>query len=142
MASGRTCLLIVHPRLLFLFFFNSVLPLSHPRPPILALSLFLVAFYSVRFGPLAVRMQKIYRVYHELRAFPQKASLHINSPIQFCRFKLQVYKVDRELFQVSLLRGFSINISPIYVTKINLLKKSTAFELKNLIKEPFECAKS
>lgn len=72
MASGRTCLLIVHPRLLFLFF-NSVLPLAHPRPPILALSLFLVAFYSVRFGPLVVRMQEIYRVYHELRAFAQKA---------------------------------------------------------------------
>lgn len=57
----------------FPFFFNSVLPLIHPRPPILALSLFLVAFYSVRFGPLAVRMQEIYRVYHELRTFAQKA---------------------------------------------------------------------
>jgi len=55
------------------FFFNSVLPLSHPRPPTHALSLFLVAFYSVRFGPLAVRMQKIYRVYHELRASSEKA---------------------------------------------------------------------
>lgn len=35
MASGRTCLLIVHPRLLFLFFFfNSLLPLTpHSRSP-------------------------------------------------------------------------------------------------------------
>lgn len=51
MASGRTCLLIVHPRLLFLFF-NSLFPPHRPPPlglPLFSLFLFPSLWFFIRY---------------------------------------------------------------------------------------------
>lgn len=91
----------------FPFFFNSLPPLAHPRSPILALFLSLiVAFYSVRFGPLAVWTQKIYRVDCESRALVKRArytSCHSGSLIEdlfsnkICRSMIKDYNLEIKL---------------------------------------------